>query len=199
MIKIIDCEQRSDEWFAARRGVLTASEFCKVFTSQGKPSTQLDGLLYETLAEIEAPEPGWEGNAATARGTMLEPEARSFFELETGLTVEEVGFVRNGHLGASPDGFTSDGGGVEIKCPLGHTHLKYLHKGKVPATYIPQVHGAMVVTGRRHWWFLSYHPAFPPLLHKVEWDDFTDKLESALEAAVRKLKKFALELNIELP
>lgn len=196
--QVFDCEQGTEEWFAARRGVITASTFDKVLTATGKLSSQAMGLVYQTLAETRAVEDDdFQGNAHTDRGTLLEPEARAAYEFQTGRDCKTVGFVRRGFIGCSPDALV-DNGGLEIKCPTGKVHLGYLDGKKIPTKYIPQVHGSMVVTGADWWDFLSYHPSFPPLLVRVHRDEYTAQLSKALDDLVIKLKKTAARLEIEL-
>ncbi len=49
---VIDCEQNSSEWFAARLGIPTASMFGDLLTPKtGKLSKQGVGYQYELLAE----------------------------------------------------------------------------------------------------------------------------------------------------
>jgi hypothetical protein len=43
--------QGSDEWLQARVGVVTASNFSKVFTTAGKLSTSREGLINQLIAE----------------------------------------------------------------------------------------------------------------------------------------------------
>lgn len=200
-MKVFNFEQGSEEWVEARRGVLTASTFSDVITpaKMGLAAAR-HGLINKTLAEIQAPgDPQWAGNFATDRGTEYEEEARNWFEFDTGLEVEQVGFIRNGLLGASPDALVADWSGLEIKCPLGHTHVGYLRSGEIPDAYKAQVHGNMIVSGREHWHFLSYHPDFDPLLVEVEKDKFTETLGRHLVTVQEELKEAAKKLGIELP
>ena len=125
-MRIINVPQRSPEWFAARLGCPSASNFAKVLTPGGKRSTQVEGYLNRLVADIltgrsEQQEP----SEAMQRGTELEPEARAYYELIAG-PVEEVGFcIHDDGFGCSPDGVVGDGL-LEIKCPLAHTHVEYL-------------------------------------------------------------------------
>lgn len=122
--------------------------------------------------------------AAMKRGTQLEPEARSYYEMDRGLDVEQDGFCMtdDGRFGCSPDGLVGIDGGLELKCPSPSTHVSYLLEGVLPSEYKAQVHGSMIVTGRAWWDFMSYCPGLPPLLIRVGPDDYTEKLRTALEA-----------------
>lgn len=173
-MKIVECEQGSSEWHAARLGIPTASEFGRLITKTGKPSTQSNAYANQLVAEwlcghaLDGFESDW-----MRRGKELEAEARAYYELQTGAEVLEVGFVLRDdeRVGCSPDGLIGDEGLLEIKCPAPHTHVEYLLTGAVPAQYVPQVQGQLYVTGARWCDFLSYHPDMPPVLLRIERDD----------------------------
>ena len=48
---ILDHEQGTEEWFAARLGKPSASNFGKLITATGKPSTSADGYINQLIAE----------------------------------------------------------------------------------------------------------------------------------------------------
>jgi len=181
-LKTLPHEQGSEEWFAARVGIPTASCFKDIITSQGKKSASF-GRYANTLvaAKLMGRAPETFQNEWMARGTELEPQARAFYEFERDVTVTEVGLclLDDGSAGASPDGLT-DTYGLEIKCPAPHTHVDYLSKSKVPSEYIAQVQGCMWICERDAWDFLSFHPDMPPLLVRVNRDDEFIKTLSGL-------------------
>lgn len=184
-------QQRSEEWFEARRGIPTASAYKKIITSSGKPSSTSDTYMNELLAEwLGAEEERFE-TEWMARGTELEPQAKAFYEFDRDVEVEEVGFVTglDGMTGGSPDGLTVDGG-LEIKCPKASTHVKYLLGGKCPADYYPQVQGCIWLCDKDRWDFLSYHPDLSPFLIEVRRDDkFIASLEEELKKFIDKMLK----------
>ena len=199
-MKIIDCLQGSPEWFLARCGIPTASNFDKIVDTSGKPSKQRRKYLYQLAGEkiTGKPEETYQ-NAAMLRGTQMEGEARSFYELTNGEKVVQVGFCSSegkAIYGASPDGFVGDDGGVEIKCPMISTHVGYLLDGNLPTDYFQQVQGGLLVTGRKWCDFISYYPGIDPLVVRVFPDmGFLLKLEAELnlfcaelEEVVKKLK-----------
>ena len=182
--------QGSEAWHAARTGKLTASNASKVITAGGKLSTQRGSYMDELISDCFCPgQNAWQGNANTDRGTAMEPLARAAFESRFSLEVEEVGFVtrEDGVIGCSPDGLISRGGnhvqGLEIKCPLPKTHLRYLLEGGLPDAYKPQVHFSMMVTGLP-WHFFSYCPGMRPHHLFVEPDAYTAKLQAMVEEFV---------------
>jgi len=122
---------------------------------------------------------------AMERGTQMEDEARMYFEIETGIDVEEVGFVTNTELGdnvgASPDGMVNNREGLlEIKCPMADAHVKYLLDWKLPTEYKNQVHMQMAVTGAEYCWFMSYCPNFKPMLLQISRNEYTENMREAL-------------------
>jgi len=197
-MKIIECEQNTPEWLQARLARPTASAFGRILTPGGKLSAQADAYCHELLAEWLTGMPrgyeeggGFTGNNHTDRGHALEAEARAWYELETGNTVTQVGFVTNdeGTIGCSPDGLVGDDGLVEIKCPAPWTHIGYLLGDTVPPTYRPQVQGQILVAERAWCDFVSYHPLMPPLLVRAERDiHYQDSLRTALAGFLEKLE-----------
>ena len=51
-MKIIECEQNSPEWFAARLGKITASNMDKIITPTGQQSKQVGKYITQLIAEI---------------------------------------------------------------------------------------------------------------------------------------------------
>jgi hypothetical protein len=190
MFRILDdIEQGTEEWHLARCDIPTASCFGKLLTAKTmKPSTQADGYMFELLAAHEQKlngyfEPSTFTNEWMQRGTEMEAEARLWYELSTGVTVEQAGFCfgHNDLYGCSPDGLiglegSTDGtsttqGGVEIKCPKNSTLMKCRYANEIPSEYIPQVYGSMYVTGADYWDFLMYCPGMRPFQTRVTAED----------------------------
>lgn len=203
---IRDIIQGSPEWLQIRKGRPTASRFSDILTAKGDLSKSARGYICELIGECFCPEfEYFSGNAYTQRGTAIESEAREAFAVETGLVVEQVGFViaADGICGCSPDGLIPDGGhyvaGVEIKSPTPKVHVGYVLGGVLPDDYKQQVHGSMAVTGLPEWHFWSYFPGMRHLHVVVKRDEYTERLASSLaafvadyraarEAAIPKLK-----------
>ncbi len=184
-MKILDVEQGSPEWFAARLGVPTASEFGSIITpKRGDYATAADTYINQLIDELMRPQAAesFGGNRHTQRGRDLEPDAREFYAFEQDVVPQQVGFILNdaGTLGCSPDSLVEADGGLEIKCPDGPTHVKWLRAGGVPDEHKPQVHGSLIITGRAWWDFLSHCPGYPALLVRVYPDEFTKKLQAHL-------------------
>lgn len=169
-------EQQSLEWMLARSAIPTASEFDCLLTPEFaiRKGEMPKSYLAKKLAEK------WQGGPLASfnafdmeQGSILENEAIPWYELETGTTVERVGFITtdDGRVGCSPDGLLGNASGIEVKCPAAHTQTAYLIAGVLPKDYAAQVHGSIYVTGLTTWRFLSYRRHFPPLLLTVERDD----------------------------
>ncbi len=160
-------EQKSDEWFEAKRGNISASMFEAVIGKQnsGKYYAARDYYLYDVAIERITGESKDQISAKSlSHGIKYEPEARSLYELEKGVLVNEEGFIVHpdfDFIGCSPDGLIGDNGGIEIKCPADKkVHLDTLTNG-MPAKNKAQVQGSLWITGREYWDFVSYCPSFP--------------------------------------
>ena len=185
---ILNCEQGTPEWREARLGKPSASNFGKLITNGGKPSTSADKYISQLIAErlTGESEPIFV-NEHMARGTELEPEAREHYEYITDELVEQVGFILHDskEYGCSPDGLIKDGG-LEIKCPSNNTHVHYLrYPDELVKTYYQQIQGCMMLTGAEWWDAFSYHPSMEHVLVRVERnDDYIKLLKIEVEKAV---------------
>jgi hypothetical protein len=174
MIQIIDCEQGSDEWFSARAGIPTASEFHTVMAvgpKGGKSLTRVD-YLNKLAGEILTGEPM--NNYVSSdmeRGKQMEDEARDLYAFQTGTELQRVGFIRNGDKGASPDSLIGDKGGLEIKSAAAHVQIKRLLADELPSEHRAQVQGSMWVAEREWWDFISYCPKLPLFIKRVYRDE----------------------------
>jgi hypothetical protein len=187
-----DLEQGSEEWFAARAGLPTASEFKTVQANGKGGSESITRAKYmrQLAGEILTGEPAPAGysNDHMLRGQEQEEDARRLFSLITDLEPIRVGFVREGRAGCSPDSLIGENAGLEIKCAIPAVQIERLQLGRLPPEHIPQVQGSLWVTGRQHWHFVSYCPRLPPLIIKVERD----------EAYIEQLAKAVAAFNQEL-
>lgn len=189
MLRVLDMEQGSPEWFAARAGVPTASCFSDVL-AKGEGKTRRKYLL--TLAgERLTGEPAESySNAHMERGKVMEEEARDLYAFQTDAEIQRVGFLLDDALraGASPDGLIGEDGMVEIKTKLPHLQLEALIAGKLPAEHRAQVQGALWVSGRDWCDFVSYWPRLPLFRIRVERD----------EAYIATLADAVMQFNDEL-
>lgn len=201
-MKIYDCAQLSDEWWALRCGKATCSDFGRILTGGGKLSAQADAYAEEIAASILAPDPDEPppfANYAMTRGSRLEHEARAWYEMEYRCCVQRVGFIStdDGWAGGSPDGLVGEIGGAEIKCPLAKTHIAYWRRGELPTEHKPQVHGYLWLTERLWWDFVSYCPGLPPFRVRIEPDEYTEQLGKALEQFRCDLETLVAKIRAE--
>jgi len=175
---IIKCDQRDATWFAERRGIPTASRFCDIVTPicQERKGERRDTYIHELVAErmTETTQEHYV-SSAMERGTILEDEARRWYELRTGRVVNQVGVVFQNKLrkwAASPDGLWEDRG-LEIKCPLRQTIVKYLIDGKPPGDHMVQMQAGMWITGLSKWDYVLYtdEPNIPSVIWTVEREE----------------------------
>jgi len=179
-MKIIDCDQRSDAWFKARLGKVTASRVADVVakTKTGWGASRAN-YMAELIAERLTGEPAEKfSNAAMQWGTDREPEARAAYEFRGDFDVAEVGFVDHPFIemtGASPDGLVGDIGMVEIKAPNTATHIDTLLSQSVPGKYVTQMMWQMGCCEREWVDYVSYDPRLPDemrlFVKRIERDD----------------------------
>lgn len=191
---ILDCEQGEKEWFAARAGRPTASNFDKVLTPSGKPSTQVKSYMHTLLAEALSTKPLESFSSQwMERGKIVEQEAADFYAFDQDVEVQRIGLCYQDERrlwSCSPDGLVGEVGGLEIKCPSPHYHIQYLLAGVLPGQYKPQVQGSLWVTGRDWWGFMSYHPSLPPLIVRVERDEaYIGRLAKAVSDLSKTLQE----------
>lgn len=165
MPTLIKAEQRSPEWFAARLGRATASRFKDIIAkTRSGYSTSRDNYAVELALEIITGQKQESYTSAAMQwGVDNEDTARLLYSLAINTDVEETGFWVHDTImaGASPDGFVSDDGLLEIKCPNSATHLQTLTTKKVPYEYVSQVQGQLWITGRQWADFVSFDPRMP--------------------------------------
>lgn len=159
-------EQRTEEWYAARLGKVTASRVADLMAkTKSGPSASRTNYMAELIVErLTGQRTEGFTNAAMQWGTDTEPQARAAYEFLTDADVTEVGFCAHpliADFGASPDGVIGDLGLVEIKCPNTAAHLETLLSGEVPSKYMTQMQAQMACTGRAWCDFVSFDPRMP--------------------------------------
>jgi putative phage-type endonuclease len=192
-------DQGSQAWLESRMGKATASALSNVMMA--KTAAGYQNYMAQLICERLTGEPVETfKSAAMEHGTETEPQARAFYELDTGNEVVECGFIPHPTLansGASPDGLIGDDGGLEIKAPQPAKHIKNLMGGTIDKAYMLQMQWGMACTGREWWDFVSFNPSFPAHLQlhvqKVKRDqemieDITAAVTSFLSEMESKLR-----------
>lgn len=195
---VLECEQRSPIWLSARSGKPTGSAFSNIVTPTGKPvkgekrQTYLCKLLQERVTGIlhdNAPP-----SVDIERGIRLEPAARAWYEIESGDTVRQVGFVmhESRKWGVSPDGLIdARNTGLEIKCPGPTMHVRNSLLPTFPPMYTVQIQACMWVCERDTWQFVMYTED-----HGLRSVVATVEKDEKMHAAFREeLPKFCAELD----
>jgi len=182
-------EQRTEEWFQARLGKVTASRVADVLAKikSGESASRRNYKIQLVSERLTGEKQETYINQAMQDGIDREAFARDRYVQQFG-EVEEVGFIKHPTLeaGASPDGMVGDDGILEIKCPMGSTHTETLMTQDVPSRYVPQIQFQLLVTGRKWCDFVSYNPMFPEHLQvfvkRVEADlAYQKELESEVK------------------
>ena len=216
--RILECEQRTPEWYQARAGRVTSSvaeAITATLKSGGEPASRRD--LRTQLAIERLTGTAYDGDNYVSkemqRGIDLEPAAFQEYEIATGYLPRKVGFVQHATLaiGTSPDGLVLTGGDhilgvLELKCPKSATHVGYLKAGRLPPEYVPQATHHLLVTGAAWVDFASFDDRLPEGLRwfhvrvkreELDTVGYANKLLAFLEEvdaeveALRRLRKAA--------
>lgn len=196
----LEVEQKSPEWYAARCGIPSSSNFDKIITTSGEPSKQRLKYMYQLAGErVTGKSEESFQSQAMLRGVETEAEGRSFYEMLNDVKIEQVGVCYQDEkklCAASPDGLIKKDGLFELKCPLVHTHVGYLLDSKLPTEYIQQVQGQLYVTGRKWVDFVSYYPGLKPLVVRVKRDEkFISALDSEMVRFVKELEELTEKIR----
>lgn len=185
-------EQRSPEWFEQRKRRVTGSVVGGILGLS--PFMTRANVMRMMVREAVGAPREFEGNVATMYGTFHESGAAVDWQMETGLRIDPAPFVKfEDWLGASPDGFTSDGGLIEIKCPFGR-RADAVPEFKTPDEqphYMAQIQIQLFVTGK-------------PFCHFYQWavngnrHDRIDFDQVWIDGNLPRLKQFHAEFLDEL-
>lgn len=190
-----DLIQGSDEWHAARCGLLTASEIKLILTPTLKIAANAKerAHLWELAAQRISGyvEPSYISDAML-RGHEDEITARDLYS-KNFAKVEECGFVTNDKwgftLGCSPDGLVGADGMIECKSRGQkfqiQTIVEHYVDGAVPEDFMLQVQAAMLITGRKWCDLISYSGGLPMATMRVEPDA---KVQDAIIEAASKFE-----------
>jgi len=195
-----DIEQGSGEWFAARAGIPTASRFATVM-AKGEGKTRAE-YMRKLAGEIITGELA-EGFTTPhmERGKLMEDEARETYAFINSVEPYQVGFIRSGDKGASPDSLIGSDGGLEIKTALPHIQIDRLERDRLPPEHKAQVQGNLWISEREWWDFVSYWPRLPMLITRVYRDepyikamsDEIDRFNDEKAALVERIRAYGQE------
>jgi len=165
---IVELEQGTREWLEWRHKGIGASDAPVVMGEN--PWKTAAQLLHEKRGRAARESVQ---NAAMARGTLLEPEARRRYISRTGRDVQPACLQSSEHewLRASVDGLTNSGDVVvEIKCGES-VYRNTSQNGCAPDYYYGQLQHILAVTGLRSLDFWCYLPGLPDILVPVKRDN----------------------------
>ncbi len=197
VIRTYTFDQGSDEWEAARLGMVTASVMGQLVTPTLKVAANMESRAITALLAAERIT-GWVDErfvgADMERGWEDEPLARDLYS-KTYAPVTEVGLITRDDwgftIGCSPDGLVGEVGGIEIKSRRPKKHLATILANQVPAENMAQVQTSLLVTGREWWDFLSYCGGMPMWRIRVYPDP---DWQAAIIAAVQSLEDAAADM-----
>jgi len=164
---IVNLEQGTPEWLEWRSNGIGASDAPTIMGEN--PWKRPAQLLAEKIGTTKKSA----GNAAMARGTALEPEARQRYETITGNRVHPACLQSNIHewQRASLDGLSPDGRTVvEIKCG-DSVYRKTASNRQVPSYYFGQLQHILAVTDLSCIDFFCWLPKLPEIHLNIKRDD----------------------------
>ena len=209
-----DIVQGSAEWHDLRRGMLTASDMCKVLTPTLKIANNAATKthVYDLCAQrITGHTDENFVSYAMERGKLEETDARIAYTKHIA-SVRECGFVVNDDLGFpigySPDGLVGGDGQIEIKSRLAKFQVQTIidhiaDRGEntaAPSEFMLQIQTGLFVTGRAWCDFVSYSNGLNMAAIRVPPIDTyfqaIEKAATAFEAAITAAgKKYAAALK----
>jgi len=168
-----DLIQGSDEWLAARCGLITASEMKLLLTPTLKVANneKTRAHVFELLAQRISGyvEPTYISDDML-RGRADEITARDLYAQHYA-PVQEVGFVTNDEwgftIGYSPDGLVGADGLLEGKSRRQKYQVQTIATGEVPEEYVLQLQTGLLVTKRKWIDFISYSGGLPMFVQRV--------------------------------
>lgn len=180
-LQIFDCEQGSDEWFAVKLGIPSASMF-KAVLAEGKGATRRAYMMRLIAEELTGQRVETYKNDDMDRGNQLEPEVIDLYRVITGAEITRIGFMRRDRIGCSPDMLISTNGMAQIKTSRGDLHCEILLADQVPTTHKAQLQGELMVSAREWNDYVNYCRGLPPFIKRVYRDEsYIAKLTVALD------------------
>lgn len=165
-VEVIDIAERMRaEWMARRAGKITCSRFGDLIGSGRSKDSLFTQTGYRYLRQLVAERLGsWYSASAASMQWGTDNEIGALCEYENQFQVQVQSGLYTYHeysedIGGTPDGLVGTDGCVEFKCPFDPSvHINTLLTKEVPEEYIWQVHGHLLVTGRKWCDFVSFDP-----------------------------------------
>lgn len=199
---VIECDQRSEAWFAARLGRVTGT-LADAVMAKGRgaaESVQRKKLRYRLALERitgRVFEKDFQSDAMKT-GIEREPLAFAAYEAATKMLLDRAGFCAHNTLqiGCSLDGYQGDFERlISIKCPEWHTHAETLRGKTIDTGYLRQIIHEQYVTGAGSTDFVSFHPDFPERLQLAIIP--VERNQAAIDQYAEELDRFLAEVQTE--
>lgn len=195
-MRVVTLEQGTKEWFALRRGCVTASNANRVLGGK----VAIDTYVYELIANLTTSYSKEVDTGSIRWGHEYEEEAIGSLEMTLDKEIKKVGFALHADYdgaGCSLDGFYDDCI-VEIKCPFNPgNHVRHIIEG-FEKKYIQQVQFQMWISGFRKAKLVSYDPRFERrLFYKdVKYDDkIGEMLDTRVPEIIDRVERGVLLIN----
>lgn len=173
-MEIFDFDQGTLEWFKCRAGIPTASMFATVMASGrgGGESKTRAKYMRQVAGEIITGKPMEAySNPHLDRGHEMEPEARKRYAFLTDAEIKQVGFIRNGQKGCSPDSLVGGSGMLEIKSKLPDLLIECIERDGFPPEHKAQCQGGLWVAEREWIDIVVYWPGMPIFIKRAYRDE----------------------------
>ncbi len=194
-MKVLCKEQRTPDWIAAHKGMITASAAERALARRGTKGRR---LYVERIADDLEGVPDFDDHDVKpwfTDGVYYESWARGWYSFRRDVDVHQIGFIQHDEyswLGCSPDGMVgwgkelepgvtyipkADEGLVEFKYrSYLHTYRDHAKTGFVPRAVKAQVQTQMLVTGCRwcdyvNYWRSDDHDKEKGHIQRIERDD----------------------------
>lgn len=174
-MRIIDIEQRSDEWKAFREEKISGTKIGKLFSKSRKSGQMFDLekpslMFYQILAErlTTGSNDAISGVEAMQRGCELEAEAVEIAVAKLGLDGVRTDGVwqdsDNEHFICSPDAYQDSKTpkwAMEVKCLSSANHIKAIVEDEYPGEYFSQaINYFLINPDLQVLYFVMYDPRF---------------------------------------
>lgn len=194
-----DIIQQTPEWFYVKRLKMSASRASAIIAGGKGLDTYINNLIEEFFDDGSGERfvsPDME------RGNLLEDQARTMYELENDVEVEQVGFIElDDYVGVSPDGLVGDDGLIEIKNHKESVFINLLLSEKIDKKYYDQIQMQLYVTGRKWCDYVGYNTKIKPnrFVQRIYPDPKTfEALEKGLNIGRELIKKYIEVSGIEV-
>lgn len=203
-MQILDCDQGSLEWHAARAGIATASEFHTVLASGrdgGDSKTRRSYMLRLAGEIITGDAAETYSNAHMERGKVMEAEARDRYAFEHDCDLRLVGFIKGDRVGCSPDALIAADGGLEVKTKEPHRLIEVILRDTFPPEHRAQCQGVLWVAEREWIDLACYWPGMPLFTSRMHRDegyiarlaDAVDAFNGELDEVVARVRRYGVQ------